>query len=464
MREQGKRIIDSSFALRTGLLLLLIWGVLMSFLLPPWQTPDEYTHLRMIGRSLGNEKLAECMMNDIELGQKRMRGQYAQKVERGEWLEAMTKVPDYSREDCLPRALSVSVIKHLPAALGILAGVMFHLPSFWVLELGELCSLLFYLAVCGLALRLMPLKKEVLLLFMGFPMAMQQASSINYDAVMLPLCYLFLAYLFYLRCEKERLGWKEAAITLVLLAWIVYIKLPYLFMGLLVLILPIDKIHLKLPRGEIDGPLIRTWRIPVGITLLLLVGVGLYLARGNFWIQLVCVMAQEWKQSAFLIWATLVNFKKMLFASSVGGFGWLDSQLPLWFAALTYLYVLFLSVSGSKEETNTAIRKRTMLYLWLIAVVLSLFVMLSMVNHTIKVAMLGGEHVAVDYDIREMIYCLPYIGGLQGRYFLPFLPLIFLSFPQKIRLKENIRSWMAVFYLAVLMIVSFFVLYQRYWV
>lgn len=463
MREQGKWITNSSLALRTGLLLMLVWGVLMSFLLPPWQTPDEHAHLKMIGQSFGNEEMAYHMLYDLELDLSRICGNYDEKVDRGEWLDAMVKSPGYSRADCMPRTVSLSVIKHLPAALGILLGVLLHLPTFWVLVLGELCSLLFYLTVCGLALRLMPLKKEVLLLFMGFPIAMQQASSINYDAMMLPLCYLFFAYLFYLRCEKERLGWKEAGITLFLLALIVYIKLPYLFLGLLVFLLPIDKMHLKLPQGEIDGRMIRKWRIPAGIGVAVLIVLGLYLARGNFWVQLVCVMLEEWKQTAFLIWATLVNFKKMLLASSVGGFGWLESQLPLWLAAFTYLYVFFLSVSGPKEKTNAPIKKRTMLYLWVVFLVLSFFIMLSMVNHSIKVSMFGGEGAAVSYDIREMIYCLLYIGGLQGRYFLPFLPLIFLSFPQKIRLEDGIRSWLAVFYLAVLMIASFLVLYQRYW-
>ena len=33
--------------------LILIMGLMMAFMVPTWETPDEYTHLWMIGDSIG---------------------------------------------------------------------------------------------------------------------------------------------------------------------------------------------------------------------------------------------------------------------------------------------------------------------------------------------------------------------------------------------------------------------------
>ena len=98
--------------------------------------------------------------------------------------------------------INVAVIKHLPATIGIYIGIIFGLPAFWVLQLGELFALLFYSYICYKALQIMPIKKNMMAWFMIFPMALQQAASINYDAVLIPLCYLFISYMLYLKYEK----------------------------------------------------------------------------------------------------------------------------------------------------------------------------------------------------------------------------------------------------------------------
>ena len=36
-------------------ILIFIVGLIMSFAVPTWETPDEYTHLWMIGESIGVE-------------------------------------------------------------------------------------------------------------------------------------------------------------------------------------------------------------------------------------------------------------------------------------------------------------------------------------------------------------------------------------------------------------------------
>lgn len=298
---------------------------------------------------------------------------------------------------------------------------------------------------------------------MTFPMALQQAASINYDAVLLPLCFLYVAYIFYMRYTKERLGWKDVACTLLLLFLIFYIKIPYIFLGLLVFLLPKEKIHLKLGAVEIDGEFIRKWRIPVGIVLIVAGCAVVYMLRDNFWVRLVLGMTLEWKRSIYLFAATGHTWWKYLMTSSVGQFGWLDSALPFSFVLITYLLMLGIAVCGENQEQSMRVERGTRVFIWIVFIILAAFTVMSMVNHTIKVTYFGSEDAAVDYNIREMLYGIPYVGGLQGRYFLPFLVLPFLTLPQKGR-KLKWKTWILPVYQVLAFVITLVVLYKRYWI
>lgn len=454
---------NRKLAIRVCLALMFLCGIIMSVMVPPWQSPDENAHLAMIGESFCNGNMAEQLMQDMPLDNGRIRFQYDEKISINDWKAAVTKTPGYSRAECLPKGLTLSVLKHLPAGLGVTLGILLHLPTFWVLELGELFSLIFYVAVCGLAVKLMPVKKEVLLLVMAFPMTLQQAASLNYDGVLLPLCFLYVAYIFYMRYEKESLGWKDVFCTILLLLFISYIKLPYIFLGLLVFILPKEKIHLWIGRAEINGEFIQKWRILLGIVLVLLVIAGGYVVRENFWVQLVVGMALEWKRTLYLFAATAYTWGKYLIISSVGQFGWLESSLPFGFAIFSYLLMLGVAVWGEGEEKPFQLNRRTKVYVWIVFIILSVLTVMSMVNHTIKVMHYGSEGASVEYDIREMLYEIPYIGGLQGRYFLPFLALPFLALPGKGK-QIKWKPWLAAGYQITAMAITMVVLYKRYWI
>lgn len=182
---------------------ILILGLIMSILVPTGQTPDEYSHLNMIGNSVGLEKFASNIMKSIELETEDIAYNYDKKINIEEQKNVLTEKPIYSRKEMLPKKITVAVIKHLPATIGIYIGIIFGLPAFWVLQLGELFALLFYSYICYKALQIMPIKKNMMAWFMIFPMALQQAASINYDAVLIPLCYLFISYMLYLKYEKH---------------------------------------------------------------------------------------------------------------------------------------------------------------------------------------------------------------------------------------------------------------------
>ena len=457
-----KRWIQSQeWAIRTCFMLMFLFGIVMSVMVPPWQVPDEETHVVLMGQGICNSALEDVLFQDMELDCYRIKSQPNEKVNVEQWKAAMTRKPGYDWKDCMPKGIRLSAVKHLPALAGMMLGILMHLPTFWVLELAEVFSLAFYVVVCWCAVKLMPVKKELLMLIMVFPMSLQQASSVSYDATLLPLCFLFLSYVICMRCQKEQLHWKEAVLTILLLLVITYIKLPYALLGLLVFLLPKEKIQLQLGKYEINGDVIRRFRIPAGILLILVCGAVLYVVRSNFWVQLMWGMILEWKRSVLLFLTTAEIFHSFLMVSSVGQFGWLESQLPLWFVRFTYLLMIVMAVWGRDRRIPNELKGRAKLFLWIVFAMLSGMIALSMVNHMIMVTLYGTEATTASYNLREALYEIPYIGGIQGRYFIPFLALPFLGLPQKGREVEW-KIWIPSIYLVIAKTVTIRVLYFLY--
>lgn len=451
-------------SIKLNFIFLTIWGVIMTFIIPTWQTPDEKSHLEMIGTAFQNDNLAEILYEDMEFNTDEMRFHYEVKMDKKQWKAAMTKAPSYDRNQCLPKGVTPAVIKHLPAAIGILLGIGFHLPTFWVMELAELFSLAFYLVVCYWAVKIMPVKKEVLLFLMAFPMVMQQVGSINYDAVVLPLSFFLIAYHVKLCCQEEKIQWKNLTLLVTIIMVIAYIKSPYLLFGILFLGLPFEKFDLKIGKRAIDGVWIHRYRNLLRILVIVAIVAGYFLVRHNFYVEIVTVMCQEWRRTFVLMKESLQNFWLYYLQSLVGCFGWIDSWVPNYFLVVTYVLMFALVLVSFLHKKGKLPRPRYVIYSLLAFCVLGYITTISMVYHTVNITLYGQEIYAGDYNWHTAIYQIPYIGGLQGRYYLPFLALPLLAIG-KWKKEENSFAMNGVIlaYTIFAAVISIMVLYGRYW-
>ncbi|GHU40895.1 hypothetical protein FACS1894111_02300 [Clostridia bacterium] len=472
-------------------LVLLVWGLLFSFLVPMGQIPDEQAHLSMIGESLGNPDMAGILSNDVALGQQRIAWHDQEKIDPKEWQAALTKQPGYTLLEVLPKGISLSVLKHFPATIGILLGLLLHLPTFWVMQLGELMNLLFYAGVSALAFWLMPIRRNVFVFLMLFPTAMQQASSISYDAIVLPLCYLFIAYLFHLKYRAKKIGLKELFLLFAVLLLVTYSKVPYALLAGLFLILPLDKINISLGKLVINQAVIKKWRIPLLVLFLILVVAAAYVFRENRYLQVVFGMLTEPVQAVRLYYHTLWVSKKYWAISMVGSFGWMDSGVSLWFAVFVWLFAIVISMVCYEKITGNRFRffalfekkagksvqeseriEHTELFqmspyertiIWLTAVFLFLFMILSIVDYFILLTVYDNPFENIHYNIHEDLYKIPFIDGVQGRYFLPFLSLFFLPLPHLKQIGKK-KMWAALgLVVLITAIYTISILVHRYW-
>ena len=240
--------------------------------------------------------------------------------------------------------------------------------------------------------------------------------------------------------------------------------MPYILFLFLIFFIPLDKIKINIGKVIIDGKLIRKIRIPFLIIGLGMVFVGIYLFRDNWWIQIIYGFVIEWKRGIWLFLETGKTFGKFLMTSTVGTFGWLDTPMNFGIVLIVYTIVAMLSVSEGFYENKKKMEKGRIFISLSTAFILSVFITLSLVNHTIKVILFGSEASNNTYNIREALYQIPYIGGLQGRYYLPFIPLFFVVLPQIIKKNENKIRKSCFGLLFLIYVYVMWLLLKRYWI
>ena len=126
--------------IRLFILVALLIGVIMSFMICAWQTPDETTHLYLIGYHTNNPEFSQNLINSLGMDCGRIEWDENASVDFGQLKSAMVKKPDYTVSEMLPKGFQLPLVRFLPGFLGIELGILLHLPTFWVLQLGELVS------------------------------------------------------------------------------------------------------------------------------------------------------------------------------------------------------------------------------------------------------------------------------------------------------------------------------------
>lgn len=138
-----------------------------------------------------------------------------------------------------------NTIAYIPQSIGMFIGDLLNLSSYFIIILGRISNFLTWLALCYLALKYIPIKTNFLFLLMCIPMGMQQAASTSPDALLNSSSFLLIAYILYLKFEKEKVDYKDVGIIILLTIIIGSIKLPYIAIGGILILIPNNKMKFK---------------------------------------------------------------------------------------------------------------------------------------------------------------------------------------------------------------------------
>lgn len=450
----------------------LFWGLVFALLNPPFQAPDEPEHLfKMWGITQGSLNFKKLTLQTSEQ-KKILTGQILPKglIEAGQKTYHLHFNP--SKKTSLNETKEIINIKlekenqiffqhpvpaytplsYLPTLFFIWVLSWFNTTPFLMLITARICSLITYVFLTYYAINITPIKKWLFLVFALMPMCIYEASACSTDALTNGISLLFIAYTLNLAYNKKikKIGHKENIIFFSLIAILSICKFAYFPMILLYLIIPKTKFKRQIIKFLLllifAFILIIVLFNILNITLSKLTGCVSYLTQfGLDSEQLIrFAVTHPFVYLVILIKTLTINFMYYL-SGFIGMFGWVDTIMPI-YATLVYLIILILN---SFMNFNEAIFKFTIKdnLLFIIIVILCTILVLS------------GCFVIYSIDALNLI------AGVQGRYFIPYMLLLFLLFANvQYTVKNKFIAYLSVVLINVILFISLIEIICRFYI
>ena len=461
-------LFDDKNIARTFILFAMIFGIISSILIPLYQVPDELTHINLIYKERKIEQKFEYFL-DKPTGAENIIGNINYKVNTHHYFNFNNRI-NVLKKFSLP---SVMLLRHFPQCIGMIVGEIFHFPLFLYITFAEICALVFYVFMGFISLRIIPFNKKILFFIMLLPISIQQMASFSYDCTLNACCFFFISYILYLIFSKEKIYLRNIVLLLFILIIIAICKIPYILIGCLIFTLPYKKIVLnnncvlKIVKHIKKNKIKYSFSAMVMIFLILLTIIPCLKSNG---VVKILIASLEMPIVSFKLCCRTIISQFISYSEQIiGCLGWFDTPLPKLFVIYSYA-ILILLIFGEKNllnDNNMFKLKNKILIVFTIIVILYL-IFISMIDWTLFSSGIREMQKLSVYDYKKYIRLLNIIAGVQGRYFIPILPLIFVFISSQNKFKNNISddkiNFMIIIYYIVLFIVLISTLLNRYWI
>lgn len=412
----------------------LTFGMVFVLSLPPYTAPDEGTHISttyaFVSEFLGEDPIFDEANHVISCGTDGDIGGEAQVslVKFHDLYEAV-KYPsgDLERDFARGGKLDVPFTCYLPQILGVLLGVLLKFSGFWTLYLGKVFAMLFFTICIFFSIKLIPWGKMVIMTVALLPMSMELASSFSYDCVLNALCILFISYTLHLICKKDKVTWKDFLFLGIIICVIAPCKMFYFLIAGMLYLIPKEKYKSKKTYWMMN-----TGILVAGLAVLIImrfqfltshVGGATPSAIEDATVNYsIATILGDIPHSISVLFNTAIIKSEFYYNSMWGNqLGSLQVYIPT-FVITSFVLVLFTAgVCTTREER----------------VIYEPDAKFRLVNLGLSLLMFLGILAALWIGWTPVTYGV--IEGVQGRYFLPFLPMIFLSMRNKtFLLQKNI--------------------------
>lgn len=412
----------------------LTFGMVFVLSLPPYTAPDEGTHISttyaFVSEFLGEDPIFDETNHVISRGTDGDIGGEAQvSLVKFHDLYEAAKYPsgDMERDFARGGKLDVPFTCYLPQILGVLLGVLLKLSGFWTLYLGKVFAMLFFTMCIFFSIKLIPWGKMVIMTVALLPMSMELASSFSYDCVLNALCILFISYTLHLICKKDKVTWKDFLFLGIIICVIAPCKMFYFLIAGMLYLIPKEKYKSKKTYWMMN-----TGILVAGLAVLIImrfqfltshVGGATPSAIEDATVNYsIATILGDIPHSISVLFNTAIIKSEFYYNSMWGNqLGSLQVYIPT-FVITSFVLVLFTAgVCTTREER----------------VIYEPDAKFRLVNLGLSLLMFLGILAALWIGWTPVTYGV--IEGVQGRYFLPFLPMVFLSMRNKtFLLQKNI--------------------------
>lgn len=403
------------------LVLGLTWGMFFVVFFPPNTAPDENAHIatayanadRIMGKDAEDEQGRVYVRGaDINIPVMTDVSRKTFNMVYEKWQEPVNdQVVPYIRG-----RLGTPSVAHLPQTAGVVLGWLTGMGAMQTLYLGKFMGLLFYLVCVYFAIKFIPWGKMTLMLIALFPMSLELAASFSYDCLVNALCFLFIGYTMHLIYKKEVITWKDILFLAAIAGIMAPCKIAYIFVCGICFLIPKKKFRKKqyytgcgviMASGVV---FLIIERMSFLYNSLVVTGESAGAVEGAVGFSLQDIISQP-INSLKMVFNTYFEQGEYYLGTIVGqSLGWFQVNIS-WIVIAGFLLVLFMTTFSSAQESECMTIKER-----IVVIILSLI-------------MIGGTVMGMWLNFTPD-FCT-YIAGVQGRYFLPFLPLLVLAVKNK---------------------------------
>lgn len=311
-----------------------------------------------------------------------------------------------------------SFIQYIPQAIGIFITRLFTDKVLLLAYGGRIMNMIFSVLLIYWAIKKIPFGKKILLALSFIPIAIEGFSSLSPDAMTISMAFFYIAYILSLAFNKKDhiIDGKKIAILIVLSVIMAMCKIVYLPLILLLFIIPKEKFknEKKVKNIIIIGA------IAVVLNLIWLMIAGIYLSHfreGDSAVQVISVLTHPIKYLQNCLYTLNLNGQDYIYSMFGGELGWgelvqLNSIIPYCLA----LIFVWITITDQTIKDKFKLYQKVWIALTTIAVIGLIFTSLYVQWTTI-----GSDSIL----------------GIQGRYFIPILPLIALLIGSQLKIKSD---------------------------
>lgn len=399
----------------------MVIGIAYMLFLPPFAAPDEETHFvtayNMSNHILGvydEDNIWRCREEDKYYTYSDQVNSYTYFYMFDDMFRRTTATENTAENPVWGDMFKGPITMNGPGALGITFARILKLGYTDMILWGRFFNLLISSICIAGAISLTPVRKELFFVLGCLPIAFQQRASFSYDGMNIGLIFLFTAYLLHLIYEKDRIEKKDYVFLLLGMFFAAPMKLVYFPVALLVLLIPNAKFSNA-----------RAWMIKTGYALSAVVFTVLWNSSRFIknW-----DMTNETDYDGYTLSGVLTDFphtcsllietireKLGFYVNTTFGvsLGYFRFDFGNEFLIVLVIALVLALLIKQKYEVKTSHR-------WMFAIVFLLSAGMSVLTMLL-----------VNTPLES-----PVIEGVQGRYFLPVLPLLLLCLPE-VRIEEE---------------------------
>lgn len=405
-------------------------GLLFCFVFPPLSVPDEMYHYQsaywysdFISGSASPLDSSTFPMreDDYYLLQRHAAGQVANETYKDIASSFSFGETDDSIQNIEGKSFDLGAnppqLKLAPA-IALLLGKALGLGAYPVFYLGRIFNLFYFILLSAFAIKISPIGKKTIAMVCLLPITLHLAASYSYDAGILGLAFLFTAAILRAIKQEGMIGRREAATIFVVGILLAPCKVIYSLLALLVFFIPSRRfssssraLQFKIGLLVCMFAAVIVLRITTLATMVGAAGMTSDLSRDGQSGQAftVALILSNPISSLMMFVRTVFEMGDFYWFSMIGGtLGLFQGSIsaPHYFAVV-YIVLLLAAMQRSRDDGE----------------VLDFRLRLC----GIAVCLLGFAAVIVSLWVGWTFTTDSVVQGVQGRYFLPLLPLLLLS-------------------------------------